>query len=201
MPKKWIIGLCSFSVLTAMVSYTSLVRLTKNFHEVDPGKFYRSAQLTPGELSDVIDRYGIRTVISLRGAPKNAYWYKSEFDTLAEKKIGFRVYWLTTDYFPEREELQGLLNDFKNAPKPILIHCRTGADRTGMVTALYEIEEMHQPKETALEMLSPRYWHFEIFHPAMKAFVRAFGGSEWAAKYNPCDFPEYITKDTKCSPK
>src|SRR5690242_684397 len=60
------IGLTAF-VLWAWQS--SIVRLSKNFYEVDPGKFYRSAQLSPTELKDVVDKYGIKTVISLRGAP------------------------------------------------------------------------------------------------------------------------------------
>jgi len=41
-----------------------------NFHEVSKGTVYRSAQLDEDELAEYIDRYGIRSILNLRGKKK-----------------------------------------------------------------------------------------------------------------------------------
>lgn len=187
-----------FTALFSVTAYTSYVRITKNFYEVDPGRFYRSAQLTPDELKEAIEKYGIKTVISLRGAPENAYWYKPQMDVLRSKGVAFKSYWLLPDRFPDRDELTNILADLRNAPKPILVHCRSGADRTGLVSALYAYEIMKEPKAVALEQLSFRYWHVPLLHPAMDAFVERYEGPSWVESYDPCQYPEFGDKSANC---
>ncbi len=184
------------TLVLSLIAYTSRVRVTENFHEVDPGRFYRSAQLTPEELSEKIEAYGIKTVISLRGAPQQAYWYQPEVELLHRKGVVFKAYGLDVDTFPTKEQLTGLLDDFDHAPKPILIHCRSGADRTGMVSALYAFDKMGQSREDALRQLAFKYWHVELFHPAMDDFIRAYDGREWARDYQRCVYPRYANGES-----
>lgn len=151
--RKWISGLITFLFLTGVVAYTSIFRISQNFSEVDPGRFYRSAQLTPRELEELSEKYGIKTVISLRGIPQSVFGLEPEQETLERLGIGFHKFDLSTDHFPSKSDLIQILALLRNAPKPILIHCRSGADRTGMVTALYQIEQMGISKEEAKKQL------------------------------------------------
>ncbi len=189
---KTILGV-GFTALVLWVWQSSIVRLTKNFYEVDPGKFYRSAQLSPIELDEVIKKYGIKTVISLRGAPENSYWVPGEKKTLEANGVAFYNFSWTIDYFPDASEFISYLKVLKLAQFPVLVHCRTGADRTGEATALYAVDFMKLPKEEAIEkFLNFKYWHVQKFHPAKAEFVRRYPGIEQAlASYNHCA-PENI---------
>lgn len=177
--------------LTAFVLWvwqSSIVRLSKNFYEVDPGKFYRSAQLSPKELEEVVKRYGIKTVISLRGAPENSYWVPGQRQVLEKNNVKFYHFSWTTDYFPKTQEFKAYLQILRNGEFPVLVHCRTGADRTGEATAMYAIDFMKIPKEEAIDRyLNFKYWHLQALHPAKAEFVRRYPGIEQAlATYNLC---------------
>lgn len=190
---SWTISILLFIGFLLFAWRASVVRLTKNFYEVDPGKFYRSAQLYPDELEEVVKKYGIKTVISLRGAPQNSYWVPGQIETLKKLNVDFVPISWTSHYFPHKEDLQAFIKTLKDSPRPILVHCRSGADRTGEASAIYEIEFMGKPKEKAIEdQLSFKYWHLESSHPAKKALVRAYEGMDWALnKYDHCA-PEYV---------
>ncbi len=190
--KKWALVVIAFLVLSGLFAYTSTVRITKNFYEVDPGKFYRSAQLTADELQETIDKYNVKTVISLRGGSPDSWWYNDEVSVLKKNAVQFYPINLSMDSFPSKENLNEILRLFKDAAKPILVHCRSGTDRTGMVSALYQVEEMGKTKEEALKQLSFKYWYIEDFHPAMVEFIKIYNGRRWAKdKYEPCSYEKY----------
>lgn len=190
--KKWLLVALVFFAIVGLFAYTSTVRITKNFYEVDAGKFYRSAQLTADELQEAIDTYGIKTVISLRGGSPDSYWYNDELSVLKKNAVEFYPINLSMDSFPSKGNLNEILRLFKETPKPILIHCRSGTDRTGMVTALYLVEEMGKSKDEALKQLSFKYWYVEAFHPAMTEFIRVYQGHDWAKnKYEPCIYDKF----------
>ncbi|WP_457563400.1 tyrosine-protein phosphatase [Caminibacter pacificus] len=110
-----------------------------NFHEVDEG-VYRSAQLTPWRLKKIIKKYGIKTIINLRGNNKN-YLYKREKEICEEMGVEYYTVALLSRS-PERikkHELEKLIHILKTAKKPILFHCKAGADRTGFVAVLWHI--------------------------------------------------------------
>jgi len=110
-----------------------------NFHKVDDG-VYRSAQLTPWRLKKIIKKYGIKTIINLRGNNKN-YLYKREKEICEEMGVKYLTVSLLSRS-PERirkEELEKLVDILKKAEKPILFHCKAGADRTGFVAVLWHL--------------------------------------------------------------
>ncbi len=59
-------GLAAFVACSAI--YLSYLQLSGNFHEVIAGEFYRSAQPTGAEIEGYAHRYGIKTIVNLRGA-------------------------------------------------------------------------------------------------------------------------------------
>ena len=70
--------LISLSFLPFLAVSFGACRMNANFHEIDPGKYYRSAQLHPDELQKAIDHFQIRTVINLRGEAPEEKWFQEE---------------------------------------------------------------------------------------------------------------------------
>src|SRR5690606_10987191 len=64
--------------LLSGAGFAAYLYLTVNFSVVVPGELYRSAQPSPQELDYFKARYGIRSVLNLRGAKKNEKWYLDE---------------------------------------------------------------------------------------------------------------------------
>ena len=65
-----------------------------NFDAVAPRTLYRSAQLTPDQMSIYVRRYNIRTVINLRGENLGQSWYNSEVEEtqrLGVAHVDFRM--------------------------------------------------------------------------------------------------------------
>ncbi|MBS7543406.1 dual specificity protein phosphatase family protein [Ancylobacter oerskovii] len=146
--------------------YLGVEQLIGNFHTVVPGELYRSAQVDARELADLQKDYGIRTVINLRGASDKA-WYRDEVaesDKLGLTHIDFGLSAGRELTQPQVEQLIALMRD---APKPILVHCRGGSDRSGIASALY-VAAISKGGEAAAEwQLSLFYGHFPFpFAPA-----------------------------------
>ena len=67
------------------------------------------------------------------------------------------------------EAIRAILTDENNLP--ILIHCRGGGDRSGIVTALYRIEVQGWPLEKALHEMN-RHYHVSLRYPALQKQLR-----------------------------
>ena len=107
-----------------------------NFHKID-NQIYRSAQLTPWKLKKIINKYGIKTVINLRD--RDNYMYQIEKEICLQNGIKYKcvgLYSRTPNSIYKLKELQDVL---LNSPKPILIHCKAGADRTGFAAVFWHI--------------------------------------------------------------
>lgn len=172
-----------------------------NFHEVDPGKLYRSAQLTGEELDQAIHTFGIRTVINLRGENPGKDWYDAEARVTQQAGVKLISIPMMASRIPHRKDLIDLLDAFEKSERPILIHCQAGADRTGEASAIYEMEYMGKSRKEALKMLTLKYDHLELAAPSKRYFIGVYGGKDWAYHtYDPCaqDY-RYYDKQKYCS--
>jgi hypothetical protein len=61
---------------------------------------------------------------------------------------------------PSRDAVLELIDLFETVKYPALIHCKTGADRTGLVTALYLLARDKRPLSEAKAQLSLRFGHW-----------------------------------------
>lgn len=150
------------------------LRPTDNFHVVEPGRAYRSAQVDTETLELLIDVFGIRTVINLRGENESVAWYDNEKALLEAKGIEMVNVRMSASSLPAREELLKLYDAFQTAEEPILMHCRAGADRAGAAAALWRMVVLGDQREEAAQELCVCYGHFEPVTPAMDELVRIF---------------------------
>jgi protein tyrosine phosphatase (PTP) superfamily phosphohydrolase (DUF442 family) len=164
------------SLMTGILGWALHLQVTGNFHAIEPGYAYRSNTLGVDQLRSVVASFGIRTIINLRGASPGQSWYDSE-KALAEKlRVSIINVAMQDDVAPSPETLAELLIALREAPRPLLIHCKSGADRTGLASALFEYEVMHHDAATSSEQLSFAYGHF----PWLGSRTRAMDVAFWA---------------------
>lgn len=145
-----------------------------NFHVIELGQAYRSAQLDAESLRLVIDVLGIQTVINLRGENEDELWYQREQAAVAEAGATLVDIRMSASQLPSRENLLLLYDTFLEAEYPILIHCQAGADRAGAAAAIWRMVVLGEPRELAALQLSPLYGHFVCVHPLMDYLVAIF---------------------------
>ena len=128
-----------------------------NFHEVAPG-VYRSNQPSPANLRRWKDQYGLKAVLNLRGKVDQGF-YLFEAEACHDLGIDLHDLKLAAKQAPPLDKLEALQDLFRTLPKPFLIHCKSGADRTGLAAALYLLLIEHRPVAQAQSQLSWRYLH------------------------------------------
>jgi protein tyrosine/serine phosphatase len=154
-----LVGAVSLGVL---IGYLAYLQISGNFYEVSPGVVYRAAQMDGQNLAKWKREHGIATVLNLRGEANGADWYETEravADRLGIQHINFGM--------SEQQELtdvdvHALMKIMRDAPKPLLIHCRAGADRTGLASALYLAGVEGRDEAQAERHLSIWYGHIGL---------------------------------------
>ena len=130
-----------------------------NFHPITPGEAYRSAQLDRDEVEYYIRKFKIHAIINLRGQNADESWYRQEIETSRNLDIRHFDLGLSAEKAPTSTELTELLRLFSIAPRPVLIHCQAGADRSGLAAALWKMVIDGSSKSVAREQLSIRFGH------------------------------------------
>jgi len=116
-----------------------------NLHRITPS-LYRSAQLSKDDVPQ-LQKLGIKKVISFRA-------FHSDSEILAGTGITMQRIPINTWNIHD-EDMVAALKALRNVEQdgPVLIHCQHGADRTGLVSALYRVLYQGWTKEQALDEL------------------------------------------------
>ncbi len=146
-------------------------RLSDNYHAVIPGTLYRSRQLTVANLLAHAAQDHLATVINLR-PETNETWHLQEITACTRQKITYLDFPLAGNQSPSYETMTALVAIMRTAPRPILIHCEHGADRTGLAVALYLRAIAGLPAAEAKAALALCYGHTRWI--GMDCFDRAF---------------------------
>ncbi len=149
----------------------------KNFDEVVPGKLFRSGQPGEGQLEDWIREYGLRSILDFRHSVP-------EYERELAREYGVQLFHIPfsarTGLSEERwREIREILTRQENLP--LLYHCRSGADRTGLVTARYRVEVQGRPlEETLWEMIF--HYHLPLQYPQLQEQLRERYGDDDSAE-------------------
>ena len=127
-----------------------------NAHWLGPD-LVRTNQPSPRQLATWKAR-GIRTVINLRGARDESY-YALEKDACARLGLTLIDAPLDSRDAPGRDRIHRARDLFGSIDYPVLIHCKSGADRAGMMAVLYRHFHLGEPISVASEQLSKKYLH------------------------------------------
>jgi len=145
---------------TTVATYALYLASHDNFHVVSPARVYRSSQMSGSALALVIHKYGIKSILNLQGADARSDRYRAETSTARQFGVQHFDVALSARCEVAVAEMEQILKIIRNAPKPILIHCKVGADRTGLISALYLYAIEGRPVAEANRQLSVCYGHF-----------------------------------------
>ncbi|AHF01093.1 protein tyrosine phosphatase [Thiomicrospira aerophila AL3] len=140
------------------IDHELLRKVYRNFYQLSP-EAYRSNHPSAGFIKKIKRKYGIKTIVSLRKANRSgAHLLEAEacekFDV---KLINIK---LSSRRMPKISELSALKVMFDTAEYPILMHCKSGADRAGLASVLYRITRLKEPVSEARAELAIKYGHF-----------------------------------------
>ena len=163
--KAWLVtalarGLVLGAVL-AVAAEAARMLADDNEHVVVPGRVYRSSQPRSGRLSRLARQRGIRTVVSLRGAG-SAPWAVAEATETQMLGLSQETITLSATHPPAPGEIRRLVEVFDRAEYPLLIHCQSGADRTGLAAVVYLLLHTDASLDVARRQMSVRYGHVGV---------------------------------------
>lgn len=182
------------NVHSHVVDHAFLRILWTNFYEIAPG-VYRSNHPGPRRLKRYKD-LGIKTVVTLRGEEKFAH-YLFEKETCEALGMDFRVTKLWARNATKRERLLAVLDTFRDIEKPFVFHCKSGADRAGIVAAMYLMVFEGVPVEEARKQLSMRYLHMKWTKTGVQDYIL----SVYEARKNaePIDFEDWLRSEYRAA--
>ena len=128
-----------------------------NMREVGPG-MWRSNQPDPKRMA-ALKAHGFRTILNLRGTQPGRHYYELEHHT--GRELGLTVIdlpWGSREA-PYVERIEQLIETFASIEYPAVMHCKSGADRAGIVAVLYKLLHEGAPFEEAVQQLSLKYGH------------------------------------------
>ncbi|WDI30243.1 tyrosine-protein phosphatase [Hyphococcus flavus] len=134
-----------------------LRKVYDNTFEIAPGKMWRTYQPSPAKLKQWKER-GVKTVINLRGEkPSGALLLEEDAcEKLGLTLVNFRVF---SREAPSVEVLRNARDLFEAVEYPAIMHCKSGADRAGLMSALYLFFHEKKPLDEALDQLTFKYGH------------------------------------------
>jgi protein tyrosine phosphatase (PTP) superfamily phosphohydrolase (DUF442 family) len=146
-----------------------------NASAVLPGRLYRCNHPTPGRLTAMVRRWGIRSVLNLRGTTGNGS------DALSRERarlLGLDVIDvpMSSSQSPPRDRLLALIAALQGMREPGLVHCKSGADRAGFAAAVFLLLQGARVSE-AKRQLSLRWGHFArsrtgVLDAVLRAYAR-----------------------------
>ncbi len=159
-----------YSLLVLTAAWMAYLVQSGNFYEIAPG-VYRSHQLYSFNMPYFYNKYHFRTVLNLRGEKPSAGWYRYESAFCKKHHIKLINFKISDKKIQSVKTMKKIIEIIKTAKKPILIHCKAGADRTGLASALYLYS---RGDKNASKMLSFKYGHFPYLGSPTKAMDESF---------------------------
>ncbi len=200
MPKKLLVSLVIVLGLSGFGFY--LLKNRKNIHVVNgyenQPEIYRSAQLKIKDLEKLVKSKDIDMVLNLRGESADE-WYLQEKALLEKLGIEYYSYGFSVYRTPDKErflDILDVLNKVKNENKKLLIHCKAGADRTGLISSIAQIVLYDYEREDAWEeSLTWLYGHVPVEHGPLEQILDNYENHENEMSFRDWVINEYSRKE------
>ena len=129
-----------------------------NRHQISDD-IWRSNQPAPYQLAQ-IKRRGVKTIVNLRG-DRECGGYRLE--QAACERLGLKLvnFSLKSRAAPAKDVLHEAKAVFGALEYPILVHCKSGADRAGLAAVLLMYFKEGCEMSEAIQQLSAKYGHFK----------------------------------------
>jgi tyrosine-protein phosphatase SIW14 len=152
----------------AAIVDTSKIRIA-NFGKVD-ATYYRGEQPEGRDYTDLA-ALGIKTVIDLQADGDN----HDEGGRVEAAGMTFYRIPMTTHVAPTREQLAQFLQIVNDpAQQPVYVHCAGGKHRTGVMTAVYRLEQHGWTADQAFREMKQYKFGADFLHPEFKRFVYSY---------------------------
>lgn len=165
----------------------------RNWGVVEAGRLYRSNHPLPWQLAQAQRRHGLRTVLNLRGhrpicGSDVLGRARAEALGLVHADAPFE-----SRGAPQRDRILRLAALFAELPEPILIHCKSGADRTGLVAGIWLLLQ-GRPVDSAIAQLHWRFGHIAASKTGiLDAFFHDYAA--FLAAHGPKPFLQWLRED------
>jgi hypothetical protein len=173
----WVLGAAVVAAVVGVPAahFRTTYDQTKRLRVVTDGRVYRSGQMTADGFREAIRKYRIRTVLNLQSSADDKTGANDYSDPVvpdspfggprwkeSEVVAGAGARYVQVDcnsldrtgpngYPAVLDEVYRVFDDEANYP--ILVHCKAGLHRTGLVVAAYRMEYEGWPRGRALEEL------------------------------------------------
>ncbi|HRX74978.1 MAG TPA: sulfur transferase domain-containing protein [Hyphomonas sp.] len=167
----------------------------QNLHRISPD-MYRSNQPSPEKVLKYARELGLRTILNLRGTSTKGYYLleKEACEQAGIELVDFQVFSRDT---PTREAIFAARDLFARIEYPALMHCKSGADRAGLMSVLYMLLKEKVSFAEAVDQLSFKYLHIKHGKTGMlDAFFQAyadFNAGTPEAEWKP--FLDWVAED------
>jgi protein tyrosine/serine phosphatase len=142
-----------------MVDHGVFRAIYSNTHSLSH-QVWRSSQPAPSMIRRLAKRRGLKTVINLRG-DRDCGSYRLEKAACDRYGITLIDFIVKSREAPEPHVFHDAKALFDSIEYPMLLHCKSGADRAGLMSALFMILKAGLPVEEARRQLSLRYGHIK----------------------------------------
>jgi protein tyrosine phosphatase (PTP) superfamily phosphohydrolase (DUF442 family) len=154
----------------------------RNWAAVAPRRLYRSNHPLPWQLAAAHRRFGLKSVINLRGHRLDCGSDALGRAQAAALGMEHRDAPLESRGAPHKDRVLRLAGLFAELPEPVLIHCKSGADRTGLAAGIWLLLQGASPA-LALGQLHWRFGHvsasrtgiLDAFFHLYEAYLKARG--------------------------
>ena len=173
-----------------LMDHAFLRILWSNFHKVCDDA-YRASQPSPSDLRSYKNK-GIKAVLNLRGFTPQSY---ALFEEESCKKLNLELISvpLSGSYAPQSEKLLEIIGIMEKIPKPFVLHCKSGADRAGLVSAMYLIVQKKLPVAEVKKQLSFKYLHLDFTKTGILDYI--FNVFDERLKIENIDFRDWLKKE------
>ena len=117
------------------VDHAVLRTVWRNFAVVVPGQWYRASHPLPWRIGGWVRRIGLRTIVNLRG-PRECG--SDALSRAAAGRLGVNHIYMPFESrgAPHRDRILRFHEIWRTVETPVLMHCKSGADRAGLASGL-----------------------------------------------------------------